>query len=421
MLRVEARLRNVDVERYRGKFASPKHARRTLTQSCAVYLPGAEHPVAVYGSSCRAAAARGGGAARRQSPAPPGTDGMMSLDRTMATRRSWRCAATGRAAWRIASRPTRRAHAVIIVSTLVEQWYSRLHAELYDKHAQTVAQVLPEWRLGGGGGVFTSGIINRNNQLPYHFDKGNFADCWSNMLVFKNACAGGDLVCPELDLCFKVRDHSLLMFDGQSIMHGVYADPLTRRDGYRYSVFLQPAADVALRPARRQCAPARAPPRERERRPHPDGDRMTAPVYVPRRQADAPLARCITARRPASAAGRAARPAAVPRRERVQVRIVSRRTGAAWRTRGRRRPPIARPLRSTGTGCWTTTIVGAPRAPTRSCTATCRSRGRVDAAGLRDACDPELRSAVVALGDHQYAWNARARRIGWEATATAPC
>lgn len=140
------------------------------------------------------------------------------------------CAAT------MLAREQPEAHAALTgLADLVEREYRAANAAMYGHHVETVAKVLPDWRLGDGG-VFTSGIVNRNNKLPYHYDAGNFKGVWSNMLVFKRACVGGDLVCPELGLCFALRDHSLFMFDGQGILHGVSPFRLTRPDGYRYSV-----------------------------------------------------------------------------------------------------------------------------------------------------------------------------------------
>lgn len=84
--------------------------------------------------------------------------------------------------------------------------------------------------------AFTSGIINKNNPLKYHFDRGNFVDVWSNMLVFKHRIEGGFLSCPEFDIGFELKHNSLLMFDGQGILHGV--TPIKRHgpESYRYSI-----------------------------------------------------------------------------------------------------------------------------------------------------------------------------------------
>lgn len=113
-------------------------------------------------------------------------------------------------------------------------YYQRYNPELYERHAETTEKVLPEWRMEGS--IFTSGIINRNNPLAYHFDRGNFQRVWSNMLVLKKDVTGGYLSVPEYDVAFALPDNSLLMFDGQDLLHGV--TPIGRHsdDAYRYSI-----------------------------------------------------------------------------------------------------------------------------------------------------------------------------------------
>lgn len=113
-------------------------------------------------------------------------------------------------------------------------YYQRYNPDLYRTHTEQTAKVLDEWRMEGS--VFTSGIINRNNPLAYHFDRGNFQRVWSNMLVLKRDVTGGYLSVPEYDVAFALPNNSLLMFDGQDLMHGV--TPIGRHsdDAYRYSI-----------------------------------------------------------------------------------------------------------------------------------------------------------------------------------------
>jgi hypothetical protein len=233
--RIEAERRPIDLERFRGSFADERHVSRAIEGPACVYLDGEDRPAAVLVHleerlPQAVAALR---AIRYHRTAR--TAGLLTTSRTFgyAPKLPLRGEDTCRTAKLAREAP--REHAIIAgLAEVVEDWYRRLNPHLYAEHEQIVSKVLPDWRLSGG--VFTSGIINRNNKLPYHFDGGNFADCWSNMLVFKHGCVGGDLVCPELDLCFRVADHSLLMFDGQSILHGVSPFRLVRGDGYRYSI-----------------------------------------------------------------------------------------------------------------------------------------------------------------------------------------
>ena len=235
MLRVEARRQRVDPERFRGAYADERHVGRVIEEPCLVYVDGDERPSVVLLELEERLPAAVAALRRIRYTENARTSGMKTRSRTfgyapkLALRGEETCRET------LLAQENPAAHAAIAeLAGVVEDGYRRANPELYAEHEQIVAKVLPDWRLGGG--VFTSGIINRNNKLPYHYDRGNFADCWSNMLVFKKACTGGDLVCPELDLCFRLRDHSLFMFDGQAILHGVSPFRLTRPDGYRFSI-----------------------------------------------------------------------------------------------------------------------------------------------------------------------------------------
>ena len=235
MRRVDVTRRAVDLEKYRGAFADERHVGQVVEEPVVVHVDGAEQPSVVY-VELEERLPKAVAALRSIRYAnDPRTMGMLSNSRTFgyAPKLPLRFDETCRSASLAAEAPV--AHeAIASLAHVVEDYYQRFNADLYRQHARVVEKVLPEWRLDQG--VFTSGIINENNRLPYHFDRGNFADVWSNMLVFKRSCVGGELVCPELDLCFRLRDHSLFMFDGQGILHGVSPFRLVRTSGYRYSV-----------------------------------------------------------------------------------------------------------------------------------------------------------------------------------------
>lgn len=117
----------------------------------------------------------------------------------------------------------------------IEGIYKARHPDGYKKHSGDVTEkVKKEWRIGEG--IFTSGIINKNNPLKYHFDTGNFNKVYSCMPVFKKDVAGGHLALPEYGLGIELKDRSIFMFDGQSIMHGVTPIKYTKPTGHRYSV-----------------------------------------------------------------------------------------------------------------------------------------------------------------------------------------
>lgn len=133
------------------------------------------------------------------------------------------------------SRENPQAHEIIAhYATAIARYYKQFNRDLYDRHENLVGKVLPEWRIEEG--IFTSGIINKNNPLPYHFDAGNFKDVWSNMLAFKKDVRGGHLACPEYGVGFEIADKSLLMFDGQNIMHGVTPIQMLSEEAYRFTI-----------------------------------------------------------------------------------------------------------------------------------------------------------------------------------------
>lgn len=120
-------------------------------------------------------------------------------------------------------------------AALVSMIYALHNPELFGQHLTiTQEKVQPEWHLEST--PFTSGIANKDNQLRYHFDTGNFKDVWSGMLVFKKDVAGGFLSVPQVDLCFELKDHSILLFDGQSLLHGVTPFRKLTKEAYRYSI-----------------------------------------------------------------------------------------------------------------------------------------------------------------------------------------
>lgn len=112
-------------------------------------------------------------------------------------------------------------HAIIASGAeVIAKIYERYNPELYLKHAaETKTKVREEYHMEQT--AFTSGIINKNNPLGYHYDKGNFAGVWSGMIVYKRFIEGGYLSCPEYNIGFELKNRSLLLFDGQGIIHGV--------------------------------------------------------------------------------------------------------------------------------------------------------------------------------------------------------
>lgn len=129
-----------------------------------------------------------------------------------------------------------REHAVVCkYGVQISQLYSRFTPATYKEHKQIMAsKVLDEWAIKKT--PFTSGIINKNNPLKYHFDSGNFKNVYSCMAVFKRHIRGGYLAMPEYRVAVSLPHNSVFMFDGQSVLHGVTPITKTSPDAVRFSI-----------------------------------------------------------------------------------------------------------------------------------------------------------------------------------------
>jgi hypothetical protein len=134
------------------------------------------------------------------------------------------------------------AHAAILhYATVATAHYAKLNPDLYEAHQAMARKVLDQYRVEDT--PFTSGIVNRDNVLPYHYDAGNFPNGeWSLMLGWKRdigpdeAGNAGELVIPEWDLALAIEDNTLSGFDGQVSLHGVTPFRKLSRDAYRYTI-----------------------------------------------------------------------------------------------------------------------------------------------------------------------------------------
>lgn len=117
----------------------------------------------------------------------------------------------------------------------IEQIYQEYFPATHDKHRKlSMEKILPEWRVSDT--CFTSGIINKNNPLKYHFDSGNFEDVCSCMIGLKRDIGGGHLSFPEFGFKLEISDRSLSIFDGQSVLHGVTPIVRVTPKAYRYTI-----------------------------------------------------------------------------------------------------------------------------------------------------------------------------------------
>jgi hypothetical protein len=126
-------------------------------------------------------------------------------------------------------------HAAICeAAPAVDAQYQRFFPTVHDQHRDAATRVREQWMIPGS--VFTSGIVNYNNPLQYHFDAGNFSQVCSAMIGFRHKTQGGHLACPELGLAFEIGDRSLILFDGQKLLHGVTPIKRLAEDAFRFTI-----------------------------------------------------------------------------------------------------------------------------------------------------------------------------------------
>lgn len=141
-----------------------------------------------------------------------------------------------------------------------EHVYRQMNPAGFAHHAVQAERIAPAWRAQGLR-CFTGGVVNRDNPITWHLDKGNFAHTWSAMPVVRHGMKGGELAVPELGVVLPCADGTAVFFDGQSLVHGVTPLRRTRRGGHRFSVVfyatqalwqcLPPAAEVGRMQASR--------------------------------------------------------------------------------------------------------------------------------------------------------------------------
>lgn len=129
-----------------------------------------------------------------------------------------------------------RQHAIVCqYGVQIADLYSEYTPETYKAHQDILSKkVLNEWAIKDT--PFTSGIINKNNPLKYHFDNGNFKNVYSCMAVFKRDIRGGYLSLPEYGIGINLPHNSVFMFDGQSVLHGVTPITKLNDNAVRYSI-----------------------------------------------------------------------------------------------------------------------------------------------------------------------------------------
>lgn len=107
--------------------------------------------------------------------------------------------------------------------------------ELFQRDLDYVRQnIIDDYRLVDS--PYTTVNINVNHAIKHHRDSGNIKGSYSNVLILRENCTGGELVLPEYNIALEQSDGALCIFKGQEEIHGVM--PLTpiKEDFYRASI-----------------------------------------------------------------------------------------------------------------------------------------------------------------------------------------
>lgn len=117
---------------------------------------------------------------------------------------------------------------------------TRFYPDRFAEDAALVAAaVLPEWRMSPAA-PWTSGVVNFDSPLPYHYDRNNF-DVFSSMITFRRGIRGGHLHCPQwafpdgTPVVLDCADGDVTMFNGQAVLHGVTPFEMLQPTSYRIS------------------------------------------------------------------------------------------------------------------------------------------------------------------------------------------
>jgi hypothetical protein len=226
----------IDLKQWDKQYASPAHCTKVIEDDTIVYLNGSDVPAIIYlrdavtippGLVTNLKVSKFGTQTRQSGIAPKNLTFGYTPRNPVYTREN--CQAT-----RMTNDSPELMAKLAALGTELDALYKERNPVIYAKHSQQTSEVLSDWRISGT--VFTSGVVNKNSQLPYHYDRGNFKEAWSAMVTLRNGITGGYLACPEIDTLIKNTNGSLLLFDGQSLLHGVTPIGYSTTSAYRYTI-----------------------------------------------------------------------------------------------------------------------------------------------------------------------------------------
>ena len=113
--------------------------------------------------------------------------------------------------------------------------YKKYLPELYEYDLSKAKELIDDdYRLVDT--PYTTANINVNHAIKYHKDAGNIKGSFSNVLILKEHCTGGELVLPDYRIALEQSDGALCIFKGQEEIHGVMPLKPYREDFYRASI-----------------------------------------------------------------------------------------------------------------------------------------------------------------------------------------
>ena len=113
--------------------------------------------------------------------------------------------------------------------------YKKHLPELYEYDLQKARETVnDDYRLIDT--PYTTANINVNHAIKYHKDSGNIKGSYSNVLILKEHCTGGELVLPDYRIALEQADGALCIFSGQKEIHGVMPINPHKENFYRASI-----------------------------------------------------------------------------------------------------------------------------------------------------------------------------------------
>lgn len=119
------------------------------------------------------------------------------------------------------------------LARVAETYYATYEPALYAEHRDAVQSLDMHYRYSE---VFTSGVINKDSSVHYHYDRGNLHGAWSAMLYLCDGIEGGETVFPEYRLAVAPQDAHLVFFAGSVLIHGVSPFRKVLSRGTRYTI-----------------------------------------------------------------------------------------------------------------------------------------------------------------------------------------